>query len=299
MRDAPPRIGRVLVSVQSAGPSRVLVLDGRPGMAEAPIRTVANGLAGRLTPGTPAVMNGEPHVHADLVLVGGDTAATPGAVYVIGAGHAGSASHTLALLAHEAIAVVDLPALLVPPVVDAVVGAWRGHAQVVAGVPAAQFAALREEVLDDWPTYAFDDSDRVSFRAASALARLPRLHSPAGTHWTQLADALNAASRQTNFVYNRDTLRRVLSRLGLIWAPAEELDEEDELARESPGLHGDARAFLPQLAREHGFTDRSVTLPGIAPGEVDGRLYDVLAAATVVEEVTSGEVKYLRIARKQ
>ena len=76
--------------------------------------------------------------------------------------------------------------------------------------------------------------------------------------------AFAAGERQVNrtgFTYNVATLQRVLSRLGRLWAPAEELwadgvDEVIDVTREPPGLEDEARTMLPDLARQHGFPQR-------------------------------------------
>jgi hypothetical protein len=187
---------------------------------------------------------------------------------------------TLALLHDGAAGVIEGSALVLDEVIESALR--RGDRALLVGSAARNYAEFHRTVTVDWPSDGHGDLDRPTFGAATALAQIQVLRPVAEGHrghsWSALALALNAKQGTTSFRADEDTLRRVLPRLGKLWAPAEEIVEEDPF-REHEGLEGAQRARLPDLARANGFPERPPRLRDVAAEDVADELYDQLADA--------------------
>jgi len=211
-----------------------------------------------------------------------------------------TAVDTVALIQDGAAGVIESSTLVLDEVVEYVLR--RGDRVLLVGAPAREYVALHQAVTVDWPSEKNPELDPACFEAAIALSQLPVLRPIAAGHrghsWEALADGMNAKQEVTGFYQPPNTLRRALRKLGKVWAPADEIAEEDPL-HEHEGLVGAQRSLLPDLARANGFPSREPRLRGVARGEVARVLYDALQEqpVPVIDSVRGTRFVYIRSPR--
>jgi hypothetical protein len=206
---------------------------------------------------------------------------------------------TLAALRAGVVGIVNAGVLVMPEVVRELASVCgRGPERLLLGPAADRFEDFRRAVVEDWPSDGHDELDEICFRTAVALATMDRLR-PIGVRghkfaYSTLAHSMLARGSETSFTCGHDLLRRALSRLARLWNPAEELDESD-LAHEPGGLGEEARLFLPDLARAHGFPRRIPLVPGNPPEAVASRLYRTLLGIEVLDMRDLGGIPSIRL----